>query len=177
MENQSNPIMKSAMNYGLYLGLALVLNSVVFYVMGKPFSEVSGYLNYAIIIGIIAWGMSSFQKYLGEEGLSYGRALGFGTLISLFASLIFAFFTFVLYKIIDPGLLAKFIIFMEENFLKAGWPDNKIDMMISFYKKFLTPFIFSLGQIFGVTLGGFIFSLIVAIFFKRQPSNPFHGVE
>ena len=177
MENQSNPVLKSAMNYGLYLGLALVLNSVVFYVMGKPFSEVSGYLNYLIIIGILAWAMWSFREYLREEGLSYSRALGFGTLLSLFASLIVAFYTFVLYKIIDPGLLDKFMAFLEENLLKAGRPENQIETMINMYKKVLTPLTFSIGQIFGLTFMGFIFSLIMAIFFKRQPSDPFHGIE
>jgi hypothetical protein len=177
MENQSNIVMKSAMNYGLYMGLALVLNSVVFYVMGKPFSEVSGYLNYLIVIGILAWGMRSLREYLVEEGLAYGRALGFGTLLSLFASVIVAFYTFVLYKIIDPGLLDKFIAFLEENLLKAGKPDTQIETMINLYKKVLTPLIFSIGQIFNLTFMGFIFSLIISIFFKRQPSNPFQGVE
>lgn len=177
MENQSNAVLKSAMNYGLYLGLALVLNSVIFYVMGKPFSEISGYLNYVIIIGILSWGMYSFREYSGEGGLSYSRALGFGTLLSLFASLIMAFYTFVLYKIVDPGLLDKFMVFLEENLIKAGKPENQVEMLINFYKKFLTPLLYSFAQIFGVTLTGFIFSLIVAIFYKRQPSNPFHGVE
>lgn len=177
MENQSNSVTKEAMNYGLYMGLALVLNSVVFYVMGKPFSEVSGYLNYAIIIGILSWAMWSFRENLGEEGLSYSRALGFGTLLSLFASLIVAFYTFVLYKIIDPGLLDKFMAFLEENLLKAGKPDNQIEMVINMYKKVLTPLIFSIGQIFNLTFMGFIFSLIMSIFFKRQPSSPFHGIE
>lgn len=37
MENQSASIPKAAMTFGLYLGLALVLNSVIFYVAGAPF--------------------------------------------------------------------------------------------------------------------------------------------
>ena len=177
MENQSNAGSKAAMNYGLYMGLALVLNSVVFYVTGKPFSEVTAYLTYAIIIGSLVWSMRSFRDALDEKGLSYSRALGFGTLLSLFASLIVAFYTFVLYKIIDPGLLGKFMIFLEESLLKTGSPENKVEIMMNMYKKVLTPLIFSIGQIFSVTFWGFIFSLIIAIFFKKQPSTPFQGVE
>jgi hypothetical protein len=177
MENQSNPVTKSAMNYGLYMGLALVLNSVVFYVLGKPFSNFTAYLSYAVIIGFLSWALWSFSESLGEQGLTYGRALGFGTLISLFASLIVAFYTFVLFKIVDPGLLDKLMIFIEETLIKAGRPDNQVDMMINMYKKVLSPLTYSIGQIFNLTILGFIFSLIISIFFRRQPSDPFHGVE
>jgi len=175
MENQSNAVTKTTMNYGLYMGLTLVLSSVVFYVMGKPFSE--GLLSYAIIIVSLIWGIRSFREGLGVEGLSYSRALGFGTMISLFASLIYAFYTFVLYKIVDHGLIDKLFVFIEEQMLKAGSPENQIDMVMNLYKKILTPLTISIGQIFGVTFMGFVFSLIIAIFFKKEPANPFHGIE
>lgn len=177
MENQSNIATKTAMSHGLYMGLALVLNSVVFYVMGKPFSEMTAYISYVIVIASLVWSIRSFREELGEEGLSYGRALGFGTLLSLFASLIVAFYTFVLYKIIDPGLLDKFMAFLEENLLKTGKPEAQIETVMTMYKKVLTPLIFSIGQILNVTFLGFAFSLIISIFFRRQPSNPFQGIE
>lgn len=176
MENQDKAVTKDAMNWGLYMGLALVLNSVVFYVIGKPFSEGTAYLSYAIMIGGLIWALWSLREYLGNTGLPYGRALGFGTLLSLFASLIVAFYTFVLYKIVDPGLIDKFLIFLEENLLKAGRPENQVDMVINFYKKFLSPLTLSIGQVFSLTILGFIFSLIISFFFKRQPSDPFQGI-
>lgn len=175
MENQNHTVTKTTMNYGLYMGLALVLTSVVFYVLGKPFSE--GMFPFTIIIVGLIWGIRSFREESGEEGLSYSRALGFGTMISVFASLIYAFYTFVLYKIIDHGLLGKLLIFMEEYFVKAGTPQNQIDLMMNMYKKILTPLSLSIYFIFGLTLMGFLFSLIIAIFFRKEPSNPFHGVE
>jgi hypothetical protein len=177
MEDQSKTVTKDAMNWGLYMGLALVLNGVVFYVMGKPFSEGTGYLSYLIMIGGLCWAMWSLKEYMGNSGMPYSKALGFGTLLSLFASLIVAFYTFVLYKIVDPGLIGKFLIFLEEKLLKAGTPENQIDTMMNFYKKFLTPLTLSIGQVFSLTLLGFIFSLIIAIFFKRQPSDPFQGID
>jgi hypothetical protein len=177
MENQNHSVTKNAMNYGLYMGLALVLNSVVFYVLGKPFSNFSAYLSYAIIIGGLSLALWSFREFLGEQGLTYGRSLGFGTLISLFASLIVAFYTFVLFRIVDPGLIDKLLIFMEENLIKAGTAENQVDTMINLYKKVLSPLIYSIGQIFSLTILGFIFSLILSIFFRKQPSNPFQGIE
>jgi hypothetical protein len=175
MENQSNSWTKEAMNFGLYMGLALVLNSALFYVMGKPFSE--GTLTLVILVGFIVWGIWSLRNANGNKGLSYESALGFGTMISLFASFIVAFYTYILYKIIDPGLLGKFIIFLEENLLKAGWSENRVEMMINFYNRHLTPLSYSIIQIFTLTFMGFVSSLIISIFFRKQPSDPFQGVE
>lgn len=177
MENQSNSVNHMAMSYGLYMGLALILNSVIFYVMGSPFSQVSGYISYVIIIAGIAWSMRTYRENNPEAGVTYGRALGLGTLQSLFASLILGFFTFVLFKLVDKTLIDKFFTFMEEQLVKNGTPENQIDTVMVMYKKVLTPFTYSLGQIISVTFLGFIFSLILSIFFKKQPTNPFHEVE
>ena len=177
MENQSNSVNPLAMSYGLYMGLALILNAVIFYVMGSPFSQVSGYITYAIIIAGIGIVMRTFRENHPEAGVPYGRALGLGTLTSLFASLILGFFTFVLFKIVDKTLIDKFLTFMEEQLLRSGITDNQADTFMPMYRKVLTPLTYSLGMIFSITINGFIFSLILAIFFKRKSTDPFHGVE
>ena len=166
-----------AMTNGLYMGLGLILNSVLFYVNGNPFVPATGYVAYVIIIAAIVWTMYSFRKNDPEAGLSYGRALGLGTLTSLFASLILAFFTYVLFKIVDKTLIEKFLVFLEEQLIKSGIKDNQIDLVMPMYKKMMTPLTYSLSQVFSITLWGFIFSLIISLFFKKESDNPFHGVE
>jgi len=177
MENQSNSVTPMAMSYGLYMGLALILNSVIFYVMGSPFSPAGAYISYGIIIAGIAWTMHTYRENNPEAGMPYSRALGLGTLQSLFASLILAFFTFVLFKLVDPGLIDKFFTFLEEQLLKSGTAENQVETAMTMYRKMMSPLVYSLVQVFSVTFYGFIFSLILAIFFKKQPTDPFHGVE
>ena len=177
MENQSNSVNRMAMSYGLYMGLALILNSVIFYVMGSPFSPAGAYISYGIIIAGIAWTMYTFREGKPEGGMPYGRALGLGTLQSLFASLILGFFTYVLFKLVDPGLIDKFFTFFEEQLLKSGTKEAQIETVMTMYRKMMSPLVYSLAQVFSVTFYGFIFSLILAIFFKRQPADPFQGVE
>lgn len=177
MENQSNSVTPMAMSHGLYMGLALVLNAVIWYVMGSPFSPIGAYISYAIIIAGIAWTMRTYRDHDPDAGLPYGRALGLGTLQSLFASLILAFFTFVLFKLVDPSLIDKFLSFLEEQLLRSGTTENQADTVLTMYRKVMTPLVYSLAQVVSITFYGFIFSLILAIFFKKQPANPFHGVE
>ena len=177
MEEQSKSITPMAMSNGLYMGLALILNSVIFYVMGSPFSQISGYISFAIMIGGIAWSMKTYKESSSEEGVTYGRALGLGTLQSLFASLILAFFSFVLFKLVDKTLIDKLFAFTEEQYLRSGISESQIEAMMAMSRKVTTPLTYSLGQILTFTFMGFLFSLILAIFFKKPSTDPFHGVE
>ncbi|HWS00651.1 MAG TPA: DUF4199 domain-containing protein [Prolixibacteraceae bacterium] len=177
MEHEHHSVNHFSMMHGLYLGLALIMNTLIFYVSGNPFSDFSGLLTYAILIAGIAFAMWTFAKLNTEEGLPYSRALGLGTLVSLFGSLIFAFFTYILYKFIEPGLIEKMLAMMEEKMLAQGYKDELIEKMLGAQKQFITPAIMSFGQVFTVTFLGFLFSLILAIFFKKEPENPFYEVE
>jgi len=176
MENQSKSVLGSAMSYGLYLGLALILSQVIFYVSGNPFSQIGGFISYAIIFGGIAWGMYLFREKSGAEGMPYARALGLGTAQAFFSSILVGFFIFILYKFIDTGLLDKYFIFMEQKSLESGLSEDKVEVTVDLMKKFTTPFTIGISTVFTLTLFGFIFSLILGIFFKRNPEEPFGEV-
>ena len=177
MEQEHQSINHFSMMYGLYLGLALILNLLTFYIAGNPFSEVSGYLTWVIIIGGLSYSMWTFAKMNTEEGLPYSRALGLGTLISVFGAVLFAFFTYILYKFIEPGMIDKMLSVMEEKMLANGVKDDMVEKMLGAQKSFMTPGIMSFAQVFSVTFMGFIFSLILAIFFKKEAKDPFYGVD
>jgi glucose uptake protein GlcU len=177
MENKSNSVNHMAMSYGLYMGLGLILNSVIFYVMGSPFSNYSGYISWVILIVGILLSMRALRDNNAEAGVTYGQALGLGTLQSLFASIIMAFFSFILFKLVDNTLMDKFFAFTEEQYLRSGMSENQVETMMPMIKKMMTPLTYSFVQILGVTFMGFIFSLILAIFFKKEQTDPFHGIE
>ncbi len=177
MENQNYSVNHLAMSYGLYMGLAQILNFVIFYVMGTPFSSAAGLISYAILIAGISLSMRAYRDHHAEEGVTYGRALGLGTLQSLFSSLILAFFIFVLVKLIDKTLMEKLLTFLEEQYLRSGMAETQVDAMMTLIRKMFTPLVYAFGQVFGVTFMGFIFSLILSIFFQKKSTDPFHGVE
>ena len=177
MENHSNRITPLAMSYGLYMGLALILNTVIFYVSGDLFSPGSGYLTYAIIIAGTMMAMKAYREEHVEAGVSYGQALGLGTLQALYASLVYAFFNYVLFQLFDKSLTDKFLVVLEEQYLNSGVSENQIDALMPMYKKLMSPVFYSLAQIFSVTFTGFLFSLVIAIFYKKNAANPFHEVE
>lgn len=171
MEEKSASIWKSTLMSGIYLAVALILLSVVFYVTGNPFSKVAQYLTYPIMIAGVLWGQISYKKELGGT-LTYGQAIGAGVLTLVFASLVSGVYNFLLYKVIDPSLTEQLRLFTEEQIIKQGKvPEEQIEMAVNMASKFQTPaMMLVLGTVMGA-IAGLIISLITGIFIKKNPSD------
>lgn len=159
------------------MGILLVVLSLVTYLLGviKPPFWVS-LINYAIMIGVIVWGTKKYRDEVLGGAITYGNALGFGVMISLFAGIIVAVFTFIQMTVIDPEYVTKLLAIVEEELASKGMADDQIEMAIEMQKKFMTPAFITVTAIFGMVLTGFIFSLITSIFLKKEKS-PFEGTE
>ncbi|HCT30954.1 MAG TPA: hypothetical protein DIW31_09530 [Bacteroidales bacterium] len=179
MESKSNPMYKSAMTSGLFLGIALVVFSLIIYMMGvvKPPFWVS-LVQYLIIIGGIVYGTKKFRdEDLGGE-ISYSKALGFGILICIFASVISGIYTVLLMTVIDPEFVNKMMAVLEEEYVKAGLSEEQIDAAMKMVSKMQSPIIMAVTNVIGFAFMGTIFSLITSAFIKKEkpifetPSEP-----
>jgi len=171
MEQKPASIWKSSIMSGIYLGIALILVSVVFYVTGNSFSKAAQYVGYPVMIIGIILAQLSYRKSLGGF-MSYGQALGIGVLTMVFASLLSGIYTFLLYEVIDPDLQEQMRIFTEEQIVKQGRvPEDQIDTAVEMAAKFQTPLVMFLTAIFGGAFMGLIISLITSIFTKKNPSE------
>ncbi len=179
MESKSNPMFKSAMTYGLFVGIALIVFSLLTYVMGviKPPFWVS-LLQYVIIVAGIIYGTKKFRdEDLGGE-ISYSKALDFGILICVFASVIVGIYMIIFMKVIDPEFMNKMMAVLEEEYAKAGLSEEQIDVAMGMVSKMQSPIIMALGTVFSFSFMGTIFSLVTAAFLKKEkpifdaPSEP-----
>jgi hypothetical protein len=170
MEQNSTSVWKSALTSGVYLGIVFILTSVVFYVMGNPFSKVAQYLTYPIMIAGIALAQISYKKSLGGE-MTYGQAFGVGILAMVIASLISGIYTYLLYEFIDPSLQEQLRIFTEEEIMKKGIPEEQLEMSVNIAAKFQKPIVMFAMAIVGGAFMGAIISLITAIFTKKNPTD------
>jgi hypothetical protein len=171
MEQESTSVWKSTLVSGVYLGIALILLSVVLYVTGNPFSKMAQYLSYPIMIAGIIFGQIVYKKELGGTS-TYGQAFGAGLLTMVFASVLSGIYTYVLYELIDPSLQEQLRLFTEEQIVSQGKvPEEQIDMAIKIASKFQKPAIMSVMAVFGGAIAGTIISLITSIFVKKNPSD------
>ncbi len=172
MEKKSS-LFKSSLIPGVYLGIALILGSVIFYVTGNPFSKAASWLSYAIMIAGVVLAQLSYRKSLGGA-MTYGQALGCGVMVMVFASVISSIYSFLLFKVIDPSLQEQFRLFTEEQIISQGKvPEEQLDMAVNMATKFQTPVMMLVMGIFGGAFIGLIISLITSIFTQKKPLEDF----
>ncbi len=173
-DKNKNSLVKSTMNYGAMLGLALIIYSLLLWMFDATTNQSLGYVSFVItIVGIVL----ATRAYRDQEQggyISYGRALGVGTLTALWAGIITSFFTYLLYTVIDPGLIDKTYAVMEQAYYDAGMSDDQIEMAMDMAKRFTNPLMMSVLGLLSSVFMGFIFSLITSIFLKRE-GDPFEN--
>lgn len=171
MEQKHASLTKSSLTSGLYIGIISILISVVLYVAGLMFETWASYVSWTILIGGAIYAQLSYRKSLGGE-MTYGQALGAGVLALVFASVLSAIYTILLYTIIDPGLIEQSRIIMEQRMLEQGnVTAEQMDMALDIAMKFQKPAILAGITIISGAFFGLIISLITGIFTQKKPSD------
>jgi hypothetical protein len=115
--------------------------------------------------------LRSYRDHYNNGYISYGKALGAGVVINIYAALITAIYIYLLYSFIDPGLMDKSLALREEMLLERGLPEAAIEQGMEMQAKFMKPWITTLSATLGSILYGFILSLIVSLFIMKK-GNP-----
>lgn len=166
-------VWQATLNSGLILGLALVIYTLLLYFLDQTFNKSLGYVSILIIIIGLVLGIKSFRDDARGGIMSYGQGVGAGTVIGLYAGIIGAIFTFLLYEVIDPDLMGKLLTFTEEKLIETGRvPEEMIEQIMEQQKKFMAPWIMSIGSIINYVFFGVVVALIASIFLKKE-GTPF----
>ena len=171
MSTENPSPVKNAMNYGAIIGIALIIISLLFYMMNETTSEIQNYLGYLVLAVGVYLGVKNYRDNELNGLMSYGKALGSGTLISFFASIIMAFYLYIFIFFIDPSLVDVILEQAENDMIDAGQSDEQIALAMKYTRMFVTPFWMSIMSVVVYTVIGFVFSLIIAIFLKKEDDS------
>ncbi len=168
IENQRPSSAKVALTNGLYLGLALIVLSLILYLLDVPQDSPAQYLSYVVMIGLtIVFVLQWRDKYNGGY-LSYSQAFGHGFLVILFGTIISAIYTYVFFEFIAPEVLVKMLEEAESKMFDQGLPEDQIEMAMSWTRMMMKSPMMSVWVIFGGAIGGLIISAVLAIFLKKE---------
>ncbi len=166
---------KFAMNYGAYLGLALIVISFIVYILGleEQKSIIPSLLNNFLMIGAIVYSVTIYRDNFNNGFISYGESLKLGTSVVFFASVILAFYTFLFVTFINPEYLEKILKVAEQEILNSDpeISDENLDLALSMTQKMLQPQWMITLSVLGGTFMGFFYSLIISFFLKRESEN------
>lgn len=172
MENKEPSKLKSALNQGAIVGLILMVISLIIYVF--ELYDANQYLSWvsmAILVAGIAMGIKSYRDKQGGGFISYGSAVGYGTMVALFAGIISSFVTYIYLGYIDDGFVQHQLMVQEDEMYERGMPEEQIEMAMTWTKKFMAPGALAVMGVIMNTLIGLIISLIAAAFLKKEPEN------
>lgn len=172
--------MKTYLTYGFASALATMLFSLVLYFAGLH-SDISklGTAQLVGTLGIIA--IAILCIVLGTqakratvppgEDFGYGRALGAGIMITLFAALFGIVTTYLYMQVINPEMKELIIQSQTQKFEAKGMNADAIEKMETITRKFMTPPIMAAVGFIQAMLGGTVISLITAAFLKRSAND------
>jgi hypothetical protein len=167
---QKSTFWKSAMIYGLYLGIFFTLYSVILYVAGQSQNKTLGYASILLYIIGITIAQIQYRNRELNGTITYGQALGFGVAIMLFSGIISALYTLIIFNL-DPNLIEQIKAAQEEAMLKKGLTEEQIEAAMAISVKMMSPAWMSIMGLFGSVFSGTIISLITSIFIKKQPNE------
>jgi hypothetical protein len=168
-ESVKAPFWKPALIYGAILGFISVFLSLVFYFIGMSNASWVGWANSVIGIALVVYLMILYRRdYLGGFA-SFRQIFAMAFVAGVVSTVIAALYQYILYTVIDPGLLDQVKIIAEEKIMNnSRIPESMYDDIFERMEKRTTAaYITRMALIFGPFVNAII-ALIVAAFIKKE---------
>jgi hypothetical protein len=175
MENKKQSAFASAFTPGIIISAALILFNLVMFLLEVTYDSKVNYLSYLILAIGLFWVITSYRNKQEGGFISYGGAFSSGFYAGLIISIIIAVYTFIYVQFINPGIVDDIMIKAEEDLLSKypDWSDEQIAQALSYTEMFTSPTIMAIFGFLGNLVASTIFSLIIAIFAKREKKEEF----
>lgn len=173
MENNEYPVWKHALIYGLYIGIGLIILSLLFYVTDLFRQSWVGYINYAVLlVGVVFASITYRDKYLNGI-IPYGKSVSVGFLSGLFASILAAIYTYVFVAIMGEEYHQILMEIAEEKIISSNpdMKDEEFDMALNLAEKMMAPMWLFFLALLGNAFFALVFSLIASIFIKKEDNT------
>lgn len=171
--NEQPSTARIALKWGAILGLALMLITLVMYLTDQTTNPLFSVLTALAMITCLVLAMRDFRSLNGGY-MSYGEGLGVGSLLSAVAGLLSAAFITFYNVVIDPTVQQRAFEKARETMEAQGnLSDEQIDQAMEISQKFQSPGFTFIAGVLGTIIMGFLLSLIVAAFIRRNKANPF----
>ncbi|NCO63994.1 MAG: DUF4199 domain-containing protein [Flavobacteriales bacterium] len=170
MESQKLSPGKFALNYGLLLGLLMVIIGVISYVTGWAL-ELKQWPNWIYYIAFpvtIFYTISKYKK-TNDNLLSLGEAIKIGLAIGLISALVYAVYGLIFNYVIDPEFMSQMMEVTKDKMLEnPNLTEEIVDKQMKMMEKFMNPVIGTAIWIALSALFGLIYSLIGGLIMKRE---------
>jgi len=174
MENKPNLSKNVMLTYGLYLGLASILISVIYYVLGMAYeNDWKKSVISIVVTGIILFlGIKKFKEG-NDSFLTMGQAIKTGLGISLVAAVISIVYTIIFMMFIEPEFVNNLAEVSRQKMYETNpeLTEEQVEMSMGIVKKMSSPVMLSAFILIASLFFGLIISLISGLILKKEPST------
>lgn len=170
MEAQKPTVGKFAMNYGVILGVIMIIIAVIMYVTGMSMEgkQWPQYLYYIIFPIVIFYAISQFKKQ-NANVLSLGQAIKLGVVIAAISAIVYAIYILIFSYIIDPEFMGQMKEVVRDKMLEApNATQEMVDQQMKVAEMFMSPLVGSALWIGLSMFFGLIWSLIGGLVMKKE---------
>ena len=169
-ENVKAPFWKPALIYGAIMGFVSVFISLVFYFIGMSTENWTNWVTMLVGLVLLIYLMLQYRKeYLGGYA-SFGQIF-LMVLVSagIISVIISAIYTYLLFTVIDPGLIEQVKIAAEEQIMSnSRIPESMYDDLLDKMEQRTTAaYMIKVSLIAGPIVNA-ILGLIIAAFIKKE---------
>jgi hypothetical protein len=180
MDKTTSPS-KSAIQYGVLFGIAMILELVISYVLklgaeNKSYGIIISFLNYLVLPAVFTYlAVTNYKKNHNEGFLSLGESIKIGMTVALIGSILYGVFYFI-FTMIFPEFIPEVLeqtrsITIQQN---PNMTDDQLDMTMSIMKKMMNPYIMVPVTIVIYCFVYLIHSLIIGAVTKRERPQSFN---
>ena len=177
MEKNNTSALYNGLIWGLIIGFAGIIYSVILYMIDQNLNQALGMAGMIITIGLLVMGVRSFRDTVNDGVLPFNPAFGFCMVAIVVSSVIGIIYAYLLWTVIDPDIIGKMKDMQVEKMLDKGIPEEALDQAMRIIAKFMKPGVMIAMGLFGSLGAGTIIALIVAAIFKRDESTEDQVVE
>lgn len=168
--------MSTTFLYALILAIGQIVLTLVGFFLGYQTDNIANGTWYSftpllLSITVLFLGMRAVREEDGGGYLTYAKGVGTGLMISLYAGLMGAVYTYIHFTFVSPSFADYLIEATRTKWAAAGMSDTQMDGAEKGMRMFMKP---AIQSVFGVVLSvvaGLVISLIGAAILKRNPPD------
>ena len=158
--------------YALTLTICGALLNLLLYFTGFQTEKLATgqyfqWLGFVLMFAILWLGIKAVRDEAPEKGMSYGRGVGTGTLISLYSGLMSSVYSFIHFKFVNTEFADYQLALIRPKWEAAGMGEAQMEQMEKVSRTMMGPVAQAILTPIFVVLFGLILSLIIAAILKR----------
>ncbi|WP_319265463.1 DUF4199 domain-containing protein [uncultured Draconibacterium sp.] len=183
MEQNSSPLLKSSLTYGIYVALISILLQVIIWAgglmesMGMFGSAILGIVSIIISFVVLFIFTKNYRNKEFGGYISFAEAFKFAMLVSIVSTVILIIYTYIFHNFIAPDYLENLMASMQQKTMEfmesRGVPEASIDQALAQFEEVPSMAKTLRQSALSGLIGGAIISLIVAAIVKKKVEDSY----